>query len=94
MQRELNKPGVSDDKERMKELLMEMDRLSRALRDPSLAEDGLENRPETRKLRETKQHFEPSKYLAELEIAAGDGDFRGASDRPGSTYVLNSISLC
>jgi DNA primase len=41
MQRELKKPGVSDDKERMKELLLEVERLSRALRDPSLAEDGL-----------------------------------------------------
>ena len=41
MQRELKKPGVSDDKVRMKELLLEVERLSRALRDPSLAEDGL-----------------------------------------------------
>jgi DNA primase len=40
-QRELKKPGVSDDKERMKELLLEVERLSRALRDPCLAEDGL-----------------------------------------------------
>jgi DNA primase len=41
VQRELKKPGVSDDRERMKELLLEVERLSRALRDPSLAEDGL-----------------------------------------------------
>ena len=41
VQRELKKPGVSDDKERMKELLLEVERLSRALRDPSLAEEGL-----------------------------------------------------
>jgi len=41
IQRELKKPGISDDKERMKELLLEVERLSRALRDPSLAEEGL-----------------------------------------------------
>jgi DNA primase len=41
VQRELKKPGISDDKERMKELLLEVERLSRALRDPSLAEEGL-----------------------------------------------------
>ena len=40
-QRELKKPGVSDDRVHMKELLVEIERLSRALRDPSLAEDGL-----------------------------------------------------
>ena len=40
-QRQLKKPGLSDDKVRMKELLLEVERLSRALRDPSLAEDGL-----------------------------------------------------
>ena len=43
VQRELNKPGVGDDKELRNELLLEKDRLSRALRDPSLAEDGLRN---------------------------------------------------
>jgi len=42
-QRELKKPGLSDDRGRMKELLVEVERLSRALRDPSLAEDGLRN---------------------------------------------------
>jgi DNA primase len=41
LQRELKKPGVSDDKERMRELLLEVERVSRALRDPSLGEDGL-----------------------------------------------------
>ncbi|MGB8582099.1 MAG: CHC2 zinc finger domain-containing protein [Candidatus Sulfotelmatobacter sp.] len=41
VQRELKKPDISDDKERMKELLLEVERLSRALRDPSLAEIGL-----------------------------------------------------
>jgi DNA primase len=41
VQRELKKPGVSDDRERMKELLLEVERLSRALRDPGLAEAGL-----------------------------------------------------
>ncbi|MGA9509373.1 MAG: DNA primase [Candidatus Sulfotelmatobacter sp.] len=40
VQRELKKPGISDDKERMKELLLEVERLSRALRDPNLAENG------------------------------------------------------
>jgi DNA primase len=41
VQRQLIKPGVSDDKPLRNELLLEKDRLSRALRDPSLAEDGL-----------------------------------------------------
>jgi len=41
LQRELKKPDVGDDRDRMKELLLEVERLSRALRDPSLAEDGL-----------------------------------------------------
>ena len=40
LQRELKKPGVSNDKDRMKELLRELERLSRALRDPSLADGG------------------------------------------------------
>jgi DNA primase len=43
VQRELNKPGLSEDKLLMRELLVEVERLSRALRDPSLAEDGLRN---------------------------------------------------
>jgi DNA primase len=38
VQRELKKPGIGDDRERMFELLREVERLSRALRDPSLAE--------------------------------------------------------
>jgi DNA primase len=41
VQRELKKPGVSEDKDRLKELLVELERLSRALRDPGLAESGL-----------------------------------------------------
>jgi DNA primase len=41
VQRELTKPGLGDDKALRNELLLEKDRLSRALRDPSLAEDGL-----------------------------------------------------
>jgi DNA primase len=41
VQRELIKPGISDDKSLRNELLLEKDRLSRALRDPGLAEDGL-----------------------------------------------------
>jgi DNA primase len=43
VQRELTKPGVGDDKVLRNELLVEKDRLSRALRDPSVAEDGLRN---------------------------------------------------
>jgi DNA primase len=49
VQRELNKPGVGDDKVVRNELLLEKDRLSRALRDPSLAEDGLRNPPRNQK---------------------------------------------
>jgi len=39
-QRELAKPGVSNDRVRMKELLVELERLKRALREPGLAEGG------------------------------------------------------
>jgi DNA primase len=49
VQRELNKPGVGDDKVLRNELLLEKDRLSRALRDPSLAEDGLRIGPGNKK---------------------------------------------
>src|SRR5579863_7806733 len=42
-QRELKKPGLSDDRVRMKELLVEVERLSRALRDPNLGEGSLGN---------------------------------------------------
>jgi DNA primase len=49
VQRELNKPGVGDDKVLRNELLLEKDRLSRALRDPSLAEDGLRDSPGNQK---------------------------------------------
>ena len=49
VQRELTKPGVGDDKALRNELLLEKDRLSRALRDPSLAEDGLKNMPGNKK---------------------------------------------
>jgi len=49
VQRELKKPGVSDDRERMKELLLEVERISRALRDPSLAEEGLKILPGSKK---------------------------------------------
>ncbi len=41
LQRELKKPDISADKERLKELLLQLERLSRALRDPGLAEEGL-----------------------------------------------------
>ncbi len=49
VQRELKKPGIGDDKGRMKDLLLEVERLSRALRDPSLAEDGLRNAGENKR---------------------------------------------
>jgi DNA primase len=49
VQRELNKPGVGDDKVLRNELLLEKDRLSRALRDPNLAEDGLRPASENQK---------------------------------------------
>ena len=41
-QRQLKQPGVSDDKVRMRELLLEVERLSRALRDPNLGETELQ----------------------------------------------------
>jgi DNA primase len=41
VQQELQKPGLTADKDRLRELLTELERISRALRDPSLAEDGL-----------------------------------------------------
>ncbi|HYM78184.1 MAG TPA: DNA primase [Candidatus Dormibacteraeota bacterium] len=40
VQQELKKPGLAGDKERLRELLSELERISLALRDPSLAEDG------------------------------------------------------
>jgi DNA primase len=49
VQRELNKPGLGDDKALRNELLIEKDRLSRALRDPNLAEDGLRMAPGNQK---------------------------------------------
>ncbi len=41
VQQELKRPGLAADRERLRELLTEVERISRALRDPSLAEDGL-----------------------------------------------------
>jgi len=41
VQQELKKPGLSADKDRLRELLTDLERISLALRDPSLAEDGL-----------------------------------------------------
>ena len=41
VQQELKKPGLSGNRELLKELLTELERISRALRDPNLAEDGL-----------------------------------------------------
>jgi hypothetical protein len=38
VQRELKKPGLAADRERLRELLTELERISRALRDPGLAE--------------------------------------------------------
>ncbi len=78
VQRELKKPGLAADKERLRELLTELERISRALRDPglaegSLAEDG-SKAGEQKKQRETKSRWKPSKYLRELQIAAGMGE--------------------
>ena len=44
VQQELKKPGLSTDKDRLRELLTELERISRALRDPSLADDDSRNR--------------------------------------------------
>src|SRR5579862_2336124 len=44
VQQELKKPGLSTDKDRLRELLTELERISRALRDPSLAEDDPRNK--------------------------------------------------
>jgi hypothetical protein len=41
VQQQLKKPGLSGNRELLKELLTELERISRALRDPNLAEDGL-----------------------------------------------------
>jgi len=41
IQRELKRPGLSADNIRLRELLAELERISRALRDPSLAEADL-----------------------------------------------------
>ena len=43
VQQELKKPGLTGDKDRLRELLTELERISRALRDPSQAEEGLKN---------------------------------------------------
>ena len=41
VQQELKKPGAAADRDRLRELLADLERISRALRDPTLAEDGL-----------------------------------------------------
>jgi DNA primase len=41
VQHELKKPGLAADRDRLKELLAELEQISRALRDPGLAEEGL-----------------------------------------------------
>ncbi len=41
VQQELKKPGLALDRDRLRELLSELERISRALRDPSLPEQGL-----------------------------------------------------
>ena len=43
VQRDLKKPGLSANNELLRELLTELERISRALRDPNLAEDGLKD---------------------------------------------------
>jgi DNA primase len=49
VQQELKKPGLANDRDRLKELLTELERVSRALRDPSLAEEGLRPAGEKKK---------------------------------------------
>jgi hypothetical protein len=49
VQQELKKPGLAADKDRLRELLQQLERISHALRDPSMAEDGLKSGPETKK---------------------------------------------
>jgi DNA primase len=49
VQRELSKPGLGDNKALRNELLLEKDRLSRALRDPGLAENGLRTAHENKR---------------------------------------------
>jgi DNA primase len=49
VQQELRKPGLAADKDRLRELLQQLERISHALRDPSMAEDGLKSGPETKK---------------------------------------------
>ena len=44
VQQELKKPGLSTDKDRLRELLTELERISRALRDPGLTEDDARNK--------------------------------------------------
>jgi DNA primase len=44
VQQELKKPGLAEDKDRLRELLTELERISRALRDPGLVESGLAER--------------------------------------------------
>ncbi len=41
VQRELKRPGLAADRDRLKELLSDLERISHALRDPNLAESGL-----------------------------------------------------
>ncbi len=41
VQRELKKPGLAADKDRLRELITDLERISRALRDPGLPENGL-----------------------------------------------------
>jgi DNA primase len=41
VQQELKKPGLAENKDRLRELLTELERISRALRDPGLVESGL-----------------------------------------------------
>ncbi len=49
VQRELKKPGLAADKDRLRELLAELERVSRALRDPSLAQPDAPNSANSKK---------------------------------------------
>jgi len=43
VQQELKRPGLAADKDRLRELLGELERISRALRDPGMAEDAVKS---------------------------------------------------
>ena len=94
VQQELKKPGLAADKDRLRELLTELERISRALTDPESGRRWPEKRGKAENSMKQKA-LSPSKYLRELKIAASVArGMKRATDRRHSTYVLNSESLC